>query len=95
MLVLVGLDHVGLADVLLSNGLTLADVVHDRAEAIANEVRTGRGATVVVDDLITGRRAPRVTSAVTVKDVRARAWQARDGLLTRAAAKHGLQVRAK
>lgn len=58
------------------------------AQRIAARVAAETGADVVVDSYVTDRRA----ASVTVRDVRARGWQARDGILTRAAAAAGLEV---
>lgn len=67
-------------------------MVDGAAAGIAARVR-GRvpaGVTVVVRPYTTDRGA----ASVTVQDVRAMAWQARDGLLTRAAGGAGIEVRA-
>jgi hypothetical protein len=62
------------------------------AAAIAANVRAShRGADVVVDSYVTDRAA----RSVTVRDRRAMGWQARDGLLTRAASAARLEVRAR
>ena len=83
----VKLDSAGISQVLHSAGVARA--VHTKAEEIAGAVRSARpDADVVVDDYETDRAA----SSVTVRDVRARGWQNRDGLLTRAAAAAGLEV---
>lgn len=83
----VRLDSKGLAEVLDSDDV--ADAVHDVTERIAGHVRSAQpDADVVVDDYTTDRRA----SSVTIRDVRGRLWQVRDGILTRAAAAEGLEV---
>lgn len=83
----VKLDSKGMAALL--NSSDVARAVHDLAEQIARDVSTQEpDADVVVDDYQTDRRA----SSVTIRDVRGRLWQARDGILTRAAASAGLEV---
>ena len=85
--VTVRLDHRGIEQLLKS--AAMANAVAARAEEIAGQVRAQRSdADVVVDRYETDRAA----ASVTVRDVRAQAWQARDGLLTRAAAGAGLEV---
>lgn len=85
------LDRRGLATILRSQDV--AEAVHQLAEEVATNVRNAEpdANDVVVDDYQTDRAA----SSVTVRDVRARVWQARDGLLTRAAANAGLEVRSR
>jgi hypothetical protein len=67
--------------------------VNGVAHRIANNVR-GRlpdpSAVVRVEPYSTDRAA----ASVVVLDVRAMAWQARDGILTRAAGEAGVEVRA-
>lgn len=70
----------------------VARAVHDLAEDVADRVRTAKpGAAVVVDDYETDRAA----TSVTIRDVRGLGWQVRDGLLTRAAAAVGLEVKER
>jgi hypothetical protein len=87
----VRLDRAGVAKVLKSAGVQRA--VHRVAEKIADDVRSQKpdAAEVVVDDYTTDRAA----SSVTIKDARGRVWQARDGVLTRAAGRQGLDVTAR
>jgi hypothetical protein len=87
------LDSAGIVAMLKSSGTQ--SLVHDAAESIA---RSAEGATggraengIVVDDFTAGDRA---ASSVTIRDVRSRLWEARDGVLTRAAASAGLEVRS-
>lgn len=47
------------------------------------------GTTIIVRDYTTDRGA----ASITIADVRAMAWQARDGVLTRAAGEAGIEVR--
>lgn len=83
-------DSAGIAEVLKSS--EFAEMVHDAAENIAANARAAHpDAEIVVDDYTTDRAA----SSVTVKDVRARLWQVRDGHLTRSAAAAGLEVRSR
>lgn len=79
-------DHRGRAELLKSQ---FQAETHQLAEQIASHVRaTHPDADVVVDDYTTDRAA----SSVTIRDVRGRIWQVRDGVLTRAAAAVGLEV---
>jgi hypothetical protein len=85
------LDTRGVREVLKSP--EVAAMVNGVAHRIANNAR-GRlpdpSATVVVRAYTTDRDA----ASVTVQDVRAMAWQAREGILTRAAGEAGVEVRA-
>ena len=87
-------DPAGLQQVLNSDG-TLA-ALKSFAEPMATAVRSEHpDAEVVVDSYkasAKGRFTERHAVSVAVKDVRARTWQVRDGLLTRAAAAQGLEV---
>lgn len=71
----------------------VARAVHDLAEAIAADVSTQVDAEngVVVDDYQTDRAA----SAVTIRDAAGRLWEVRDGVLTKAAARQGLEVHSE
>lgn len=81
------LDHGGVAEILKSG--PVAAVVRALAEQVAGGVRGQKpGAEVVVDSYTTDRAA----ASVTIRDVRGRRWQVRDGVLTRAAAQAGLEV---
>lgn len=81
------LDHDGIAAILKSPELGV--VVHQAAEEVVGNL--GVDADVEVEDVVTDR----VVSVVTIKDPRGMVWQSRDGLLTRAAAAAGLEVRAR
>jgi hypothetical protein len=85
------LDRRGVRQVLTSP--EMAAHVNGVAHRIANNVR-GRlpdpSAVVRVEPYSTDRAA----ASVVVLDVRAMAWQARDGILTRAAGDAGVEVRA-
>lgn len=82
----------------LNSPETLA-ALRSYADPIADEIRTRKpDAEVVVDEYTAtakGRFTERHAVSVGVLDVRARVWQARDGLLTSAAASHGLEVSAR
>lgn len=85
------LDHAGIAEILKSSGVRA--VVSAAASSIASAVRSSEPEAddVVVDNYTTDRAA----ASVTVRDVRAKGWQAKNGLLTRAAASAGLEVRSR
>lgn len=83
-------DSPGIAAILKSGGF--AGMVGSVASQIAGNVRASRpDADVVVDSYTTDRAA----ASVTIRDVRARTWQARDGILTRAAAGVGAEVTSR
>lgn len=87
----VQLDSDGMADLLKSG--EVADVVHAYAESVAVTVRAALAAkdppvSVVTDRYVTDRAA----ASVLIADVRGRIYQARDGVLTKAAAAAGLEV---
>ncbi|MCR8574676.1 hypothetical protein ACIPXV_02780 [Streptomyces libani] len=83
------LDSRGVREVLQSQ--EVRTVVDGLAASIADHVRgSAGGATVVVRSYTTDRGA----ATVEVQDVRAMSWQARDGILTRAAGRVGLEVKA-
>ena len=74
----------------------VADVIYEVAHDVAVDVeqslpaRPRRG--VVVDDYTSKDRA---VSSVTIRDGRAKAWQAKTGVLTKAAKSAGLEVRER
>lgn len=89
------LDHAGIAEILASDELAgVVGAAADRvAGSISESVRSGEPLPVVVDDLgVTGRRAPRVTFAVTLAHAAGIGKEAKYGLLTGAAAAAGLEV---
>lgn len=80
-------DPAGFRAVLNSSGTRAA--IHALAEDVASEVRaTLPDEDIVVDDYTTDRAA----SSVTIREPDALLHQARDGVLTRAAAAKGLEV---
>ena len=83
------LDHEGIAAILKGDEMKAA--IHDLAEAIAADVRDTTGTDVVVDDYTTDRAA----SSVTIRDADGLMLEVRDGVLTRAAAAHGLEVTSR
>lgn len=83
-----GLDHAGIAEFLKSDELGVA--VAQLAQEIADNV-DAQGAPVVVDTYVTDRQA----ASVTIADASGALLQAQDGVLTRAAAAAGLEVRAR
>ncbi|MFD6180057.1 hypothetical protein [Streptomyces goshikiensis] len=83
------LDAAGVREVLKGQGVR--DLVDGYAQQVADNVKALReGVPVEVRKYTTDRGA----ATVVVPDVRAMAWQARDGILTRAAAQAGLEVKA-
>lgn len=93
------LDRAGLGAVATSS--EMADVIRGLADAIAEHVQgefpdADQG--VVVDEYefkATTRAGPRAAFSVTVRDPLARKLEAKDGLLTRAAAAEGLEVKSR
>lgn len=61
------------------------------AEQVAGNVRAQRNTDVVTRSYTTDRAA----AVVVITDKRGRLWQVRDGILTRAAAASGLEVRQR
>lgn len=84
------LDTAGVREIL--KGPEVRRVVDELAGEIATHVRAAvpQGTPVTVRGYTTDRGA----ATITVQDVRAMAWQARDGILTRAAGAAGVEVRA-
>lgn len=71
---------------------TFRGAVTGAAQTIATHVRAQQPeADVVVDVYQTDRAA----ASVTIREPEARLWQARDGILTRAAGAAGLEVRSR
>lgn len=85
----VELDHAGISEVLKSGPMAAA--VSSVAESVAAGVDVDAEDGVVVDTYTTDRAA----ASVTIRDAQGALWQARDGVLTRAAAGAGLEVNAK
>lgn len=85
------LDHAGIAGLLTSG--QFQPLVTGAADEIAGEVaaQVGPDVEVVVDEYVTDRTA----ASVTIRDPRGAIYQARDGVLTRAAAAVGLEVTEK
>jgi hypothetical protein len=90
MLVDFRLDAAGVREVL--KGPELRGVIDGLADEIAASVK----ASVPADVVVSVRRytTDRGAATVAVEDVRAMSWQAKDGILTRAAAAAGLEVKA-
>lgn len=86
------LDHAGLEQVLKSP--EVRNLVENAAEGVAATIRAS---TVVDPDKVTvdSYTTDRAGAAVHVNDLRARLWQARDGLFTRSAAHRGLEVKSR
>jgi uncharacterized protein with PhoU and TrkA domain len=85
------LDPAGVREVLQS--AEVRAMVDEAASQIADRVRASVKApeSVQVDAYTTDRQAARVTIA----DIRGMAWQARDGVLTRAATAVGAEVKER
>ncbi|MFJ8583621.1 hypothetical protein ACIRD2_03035 [Streptomyces sp. NPDC093595] len=89
MLIDFRLDAAGVREIL--RGDEVRALIDGKAEEVAANVRAAKPeAPVEVRKYTTDRGA----ASVAVTDVQAMAWQARDGLLTRAAGSAGLEVRA-
>lgn len=87
-------DSKGIDQYLNSSGVLSA--LRSFAGPMAEAVRAAKpDADVVVDEYTTtgGRLSPRHAVSVAIRDPRARTWQVRDGILTKAAASQGLEVR--
>jgi hypothetical protein len=84
------LDAAGVREIL--RGEEVRDLIDGKAQEVADNVKAlvDSGTPIEVRKYTTDRGA----ASVVVADVRAMAWQARDGILTRAAAFAGLEVRA-
>ena len=85
----VTLDRNGIGAILKSQ--EVADLVNPVAHRVAAHAAAASGMDVVVDSYVTDRAA----AAVVVLDSRATSAQAKHGILTRAAAAEGLEVRAR
>lgn len=77
------LDTAGVGEVLKSG--EMAAVITGLAQSVAANVARGD---VVVDSYVTDRAA----ASVTIREPQAMLWQARDGILTKAASAAGLEV---
>lgn len=90
MLVDFRLDHAGVREIL--KGPEIRQVIDGLADEIAANVRVlvPSGTPIEVRGYTTDRGA----ATVVVADARAMSWQARDGILTRAAGFAGLEVKA-
>jgi hypothetical protein len=84
------LDYRGVRQVLLSD--EVRGLIDGKADEVADNLKVlvPAGTPIAVRRYSTDRGA----AEVVVADVRAMAWQARDGILTRAAGFAGLEVRA-
>lgn len=79
----------GIGDMLKSD--EVRSVIDDLAQQVAARVSAGPGVDVVVDSYTTDRAA----AAVIIAHPKGMLLQARDGVLTRAAASLGLEVRER
>jgi len=84
------LDNAGVREIL--RGDEVRELIDGKANEVADNVKAllPSGVPVEVRKYTTDRGA----ATVVVADVRGMAWQARDGILTRAAGFAGLEVRA-
>lgn len=78
------------ARAVLNSGEVAAMIVAAAGD-VRSEVDYQIDGEVVVDTYTTDRAA----ASVTIRDVRGKLWQARDGVLTQAAASAGLEVKAR
>lgn len=90
MLLKLELDHDGLAEVLKVN---CRQIVDEAADVVAAEIQAQHDDVEEVE--VERETSDRARATIVVKDPRAAGWQARDGLLTKAAAAKGLEVRAR
>lgn len=83
------LDRAGIRELLAGEGIR--QMVDGAATDIQARVRARlpAGTTVTVKKYTTDRGA----ASITIADVRGMAWQARDGVLTRAAGEAGIEVK--
>lgn len=90
MLVDFRLDTAGVREIL--RGPEVRELIDGKAQEVADNVKVlvASGTPIEVRKYTTDRGA----ATVVVADVRAMSWQARDGILTRAAGFAGLEVRA-
>ena len=90
MLIDFRLDNAGVREIL--RGDEVRELIDGKANEVADNVKAllPSGVPVEVRKYTTDRGA----ATVVVADVRGMAWQARDGILTRAAGFAGLEVRA-
>jgi len=84
------LDSAGIGQVLRSPEVGAVVAATAAAVRTAAAALLPPGTDVVVDSYTTDRAA----ASVTIRDAQGKKWQARDGVLTRAAAAQGLEVRA-
>lgn len=84
------LDYYGVRDYLRGDP-DLRRVINEYADRIAVGVRARIDPEAVVE--VRRYTSDRGAASVAIRDVRGMGWQARDGVLTRAAAATGLEVR--
>lgn len=84
------LDRAGIREILKSG--PVREAIDAKAGEIAAVVRTQIPGDVEVR--VGSYTTDRAAASVTIADVRGMGWQARDGILTRAAGAAGLEVRA-
>lgn len=89
MLLSFRLDNAGVREIL--RGPEVRQLVDATAEEVAANVRALLSQGTVVD--VSSYTTDRAAAAVTIVDVRGMGWQARDGVLTRAAGFARLEVR--
>jgi hypothetical protein len=85
------LDRAGVQEVLKSPGVRA--VVDEAAQQIAERVRADVPPDVEVE--VRPYSTDREAASITIRDVRGMAWQARRGVLTRAAAGIGAEVKER
>ena len=84
------IDAAGVREIL--RGEEVRNLIDGKAQEVADNVKAlvPAGTQIEVRKYTTDRGA----ASVVVADLQAMAWQARDGILTRAAASAGLEIRA-
>lgn len=84
------LDSAGVREIL--RGQEVRELIDGLADEVAGNVRALVPAGTEIE--VRGYTTDRGAATVVVADAQAMAWQARDGILTRAAGAAGLEVRA-
>lgn len=91
-------DEAGVREIL--DGEDIQSLMRQAAEGMRSAIESSHKPHEMAIDTYPARPSRRITDgrtliSLTVKDIRAAGWQAKDGILTRAAAAQGLEVKAK